>query len=102
MRSRRQPSRMPEGRLLWGSVVYTLSYGARLSSVPLGDRSVNPATYGASGHRGLQRAHLVASTRDRSGAGRLAASKEVLEQLDRLFLARHPFQGIELATLVHQ
>ncbi|KAL0197626.1 hypothetical protein M9458_006166, partial [Cirrhinus mrigala] len=36
-----------------------------------------PPTYGASGHRGLQRAHLVASTRDRSGAGRLTASKEV-------------------------
>ncbi|KAL0187609.1 hypothetical protein M9458_014708 [Cirrhinus mrigala] len=32
-----------------------LTYGAHLSSVPLGDRSVNPATYGASGHSCLQR-----------------------------------------------
>ncbi len=57
--------------------MYTSSYSARLSSVPSGDQSVNTATPGASGHRGLQRAHLSASTRKRSGSERLATSKEV-------------------------
>ncbi|KAL0153066.1 hypothetical protein M9458_051665 [Cirrhinus mrigala] len=46
-------------------------------TVPSGDRPVTPAIYGASGHSGLQRAHLAASAQVRSGAGRLAASMEV-------------------------
>ncbi len=38
------------GRPLWGRVVHTSVYGVWLSSVPSGDRSVSPATLGASGH----------------------------------------------------
>ncbi len=50
--------------LLWGRVVYTATHGARLSSVPSGDWSANPATDGASGHSSLQRMILsVSSTR---------------------------------------
>ncbi len=33
-----------EGRPLWGRAVYTALHGARLSSVPSGDQSVNPAS----------------------------------------------------------
>ncbi len=59
--------------LLWGRVVYTATHGARLSSVPSGDWSANPATDGASGHSSLQRMILsVSSTRKRSRAERLA------------------------------
>ncbi len=47
-------------------------HGARLSSVPTGDRSANPAS--VPGRSGLQRALLsVSSTRKHSGAERLAA-----------------------------
>ncbi len=69
--------RASEGRPLWETVVYTSSYGAHLSLVPSGDRSVNPAIPSASGHSGLQRAHLSASARKHSGSGRLATSMEV-------------------------
>ncbi len=63
-----------EGRPLWGRAVYTASHGARLSSVPLGDRSATPATDGASGRSGLLRALLsVSSARKCSGTKRLAA-----------------------------
>ncbi len=33
-----------EGRPLWGRAVYTALHGARLSSVPSGDQSANPAS----------------------------------------------------------
>ncbi len=50
------------------------SGGPVCDSVPLGDRSANPATDGASGRRGLQRALLsVSSAQKRSGTERLAA-----------------------------
>ncbi len=52
-------------------MVYTASHGARLSSVPSGDRSANPAS--VLGRSGLQRALIsVSSTQKCSGAGRLA------------------------------
>ncbi len=58
--------------------MYTSSYGARLSSVPSGDRSANPAIYGASGHSGLQQALLsVFSAWKRSETERLATSSGV-------------------------
>ncbi len=57
--------------------VYTSLHGARLSSVPSGNRAVNPATAGASGHSGLQWAHVSVSARKRSGSRRLATSEEV-------------------------
>uniref|UniRef100_A0A673HRL0 Inter-alpha-trypsin inhibitor heavy chain H3-like n=1 Tax=Sinocyclocheilus rhinocerous TaxID=307959 RepID=A0A673HRL0_9TELE len=68
---------MAAGQPVWGRAVYTSSYGARLSSMPSGDRSVNPATSGASGHSSLQQALLSVSARERSGTGRLATSTEV-------------------------
>ncbi len=69
--------RISEGEPLWERAVYTSSYGAHLSSVPSGDQSVNPATFGASGHSGLQRALLSAFAQKRRSSGRLTTSKEV-------------------------
>ncbi len=71
-----------EGRPLWGRAVYTALHGARLSSVPSGDQSANPAS--VLGHSGLQRALLsVSSAQKCSGDGRLATPLGSLEQLDR-------------------
>ncbi len=65
-----------EGRPLWGRAVYTALHGARLSSVPSGDQSANPAS--VLGHSGLQRALLsVSSAQKCSGAGRLATPSGV-------------------------
>ncbi len=43
-----------EDRPLWGRAVYTALHGARLSSVPSGDQSANPAS--VPGRSGFQRA----------------------------------------------
>ncbi len=68
--------RTGEGRPLWGRAVYTALHGARLSSVPSGDQSANPAS--VPGHSGLQRAFLsVSSAQKCSGAGRLATPSGV-------------------------
>ncbi len=68
--------RTGEGRPLWGRAVYTALHGARLSSVPSGDQSANPAS--VPGRSGLQRAFLsVSSAQKCSGAGRLAIPSEV-------------------------
>ncbi len=65
-----------EGRPLWGRAVYTALHGARLSSVPSGDQSANPAS--VPGRSGLQRAFLsVSSAQKCSGAGRLATPSGV-------------------------
>ncbi len=54
----------------------TALHGARLSSVPSGDQSANPAS--VLGHSGLQRALLsVSSAQKCSGAGRLATPSGV-------------------------
>ncbi len=98
-KSWRFQSRTSEGRLLWGRAVHTSLYGARLSSVPSGDRSVTPATLGASGHSGLQRVSSL-----RLPPGNVAVlrgslpPKKCLEQLDRPFPAGPPLQGTELAV----
>ncbi len=56
--------------------VYTALHGARLSSVPSGDQSANPAS--VLGHSGLQRALLsVSSAQKCSGDGRLATPSGV-------------------------
>ncbi len=63
--------RTGEGRPLWGRAVYTALHGARLSSVPSGDQSANPAS--VPGLSGFHRALLsVSSAQKCSGAGRLA------------------------------
>ncbi len=65
-----------EGRPLWGRAAYTALHGARLSSVPSGDQSANPAS--VPGRSGLQRAFLsVSSAQKCSGAGRLATPSGV-------------------------
>ncbi len=65
-----------EGRPLWRRAVYTALHGARLSSVPSGDQSANPAS--VPGRSGLQRAFLsVSSAQKCSGAGRLATPSGV-------------------------
>ncbi len=67
--------RTGEGRPLWGRAVYTALHGARLSSVPSGDQSANPAS--VPGRSGLQRAFLSVSSLKCSGAGRLATPSGV-------------------------
>ncbi len=68
--------RTGEGRPLWGRAVYTALHGVRLSSVPSGDQSANPAS--VPGRSGLQRAFLsVSSAQKCSGAGRLATPSGV-------------------------
>ncbi len=73
--------------------MYTSSYGARLSSVPSGDQSVNIATPGASGHSGLQQAHLSAFALKRSGPERLATSKEVFKAARSSIFCRSSASG---------
>ncbi len=87
-----------EGRPLWGRAVYTALHGARLSSVPSGDQSANPAS--VLGHSGLQRALLsVSSAQKCSGDGRLATPSGVSRAARSAVPCRPPFQGTELATL---
>ncbi len=75
-RQNRSQSDGLEGRPLWGRAVYTALHGARLSSVPSGDQSANPAS--VLGHSGLQRALLsVSSAQKCSGDGRLATPSGV-------------------------
>ncbi len=78
--------------------MYTALHGARLSSVPSGDQSANPAS--VLGHSGLQRALLsVSSAQKSSGDGGSPPLRGSLEQLDRPSPAGPPFQGTELAAL---
>ncbi len=59
-------------------MAFTAVHGARSSSVPSGDRSANPATYGVPGRSDLQRAHIsVSSAQKRSGAEMLATASGV-------------------------
>ncbi len=90
--------RTGEGRPLWGRVVYTALHGARLSSVPSGDQSANPAS--VPGRSGLQRALLsVSSARNVAELEGLPPLWGSLEQLDRPSPAGPPLQGTELAAL---
>ncbi len=75
------------------------AYGACLSSVPSGDRLVNPATPGASGQSCLQRVQLSASTQKCSSSGGSLPPRS-LEQLDRLFPAGPTLQGTDLVILI--
>ncbi len=85
-----------EGRPRWGRAAYTAVYGARLSSVPSGDRSANPATYGVPGRSGLQRAHIsVSSARKRSGAEMLATPSGVSAAASSAFSCRCAVPGYQ-------
>ncbi len=78
-----------EGRPLWGRAVYTALHGARLSSVPSGDQSANPAS--VPGRSGLQRAFLsVSSAQKCSGAGRLATPSGVFSSESTMFTSLPP------------
>ncbi len=90
--------RTGEGRPLWGRAVYTALHGARLSSVPSGDQSANPAS--VPGRSGLQRAFLsVSSAQKCSGAGRPATPSGVSRAARSAVPCRPPFQGTVLAAL---
>ncbi len=81
-----------EGQPLWGRAVYTASYGARLSSVPSGDRSANPVS--VPGRSSLQRALLsISSTQKCSGAGRLANPSAVSRAARSAVSCRSPASG---------
>ncbi len=87
-----------ESRPLWGRAVYTALHGARLSSVPSGDQSANPAS--VPGRSGLQRALLsVSSAKKCSGAGRLSTPSGVSRAARSAVSCRSPLQGTELAAL---
>ncbi len=91
-------SRTYEGRPLWGRAVYTALHGARLSSVPSGDQSANPAS--VPGRSGLQRAFLsVSSAQKCGGAGRLATPSGVSRAARSAVPCRSSVQGTELAAL---
>ncbi len=91
--------RTGEGRPLWGRAVYTALHGARLSSVPSGDQSANPAS--VPGLSGFHRALLsVSSAQKCSGAGRLATPSGVPRAARSAVPCRSsPLQGNELAAL---
>ncbi len=61
--------------------------------MPSGDQSVNIATPGASGHSGLQQAHLSAFALKRSGPERLATSKEVFKAARSSIFCRSSASG---------
>ncbi len=95
------PNRVPapyfnEGRPLWGRAAYTAVHGARLSSMPSGDRSANPATYGVPGRSDLQRAHIsVSSARKCSGAEMLATPSGVSRAASSAFSCRCAVPGYQ-------
>ncbi len=83
-----------EGRPRRGRAAYTAVYGARLSSVPSGDRSANPAS--VPGRSGLQRAHIsVSSARKRSGAEMLATPSGVSAAASSAFSCRCAIPGYQ-------
>lgn len=64
--------------------------------MPSGGWSVNPATFGASGHSGLQQLQFSVSAQKRGSIGRLTSSEEVMKQPVWFVPAGHLLQGSEL------
>ncbi len=91
-------SRTYEGRPLWGRAVYTALHGARLSSVPSGDQSANPAVFQGAGVSS-ERFSQSLPPRNVAELGGSPPLRGSLEQLDRKSPAGPPFQGTELAAL---
>ncbi len=87
-----------EGRPLWGRAVYTALHGARLSSVPSGDQSANPASVqgAAVSSERFSQSLPPRNVAELGGSPPLQGS---LEQLDRPSPAGPPLQGTELAAL---
>ncbi len=90
-----------EGRPLWGRAVHTSVYGAHLSSVPSGDRSVFPATLGASGHSDLQQINFSASVQKRSGPERFATSEKVFRTARSAIPCRSSASGHRASSSKH-
>ncbi len=87
-----------EGRPLWGRAVYTALHGARLSSVPSGDQSANPASVQGAAVSS-ERFSQSLPPRNVAEQGSSPPLRGSLEQLDRPSPAGPPFQGTELAAL---
>ncbi len=88
-----------EGRPLWGRAVYTALHGARLSSVPSGDQSANPASVQGAAVSS-ERFSQSLPPRNVAELGSSPPLRGSLEQLDWPSPAGPPFQGTELAALV--
>ncbi len=87
--------------LLCGRAAFTAVHGARLSSVPSGDWSAKPATYGVTGHSDLQRApSQFFPPRDVAELRCSQPLRGSLEQQVRPSSAGTPLQGTELAVLI--
>ncbi len=84
-----------EGRPLWGRVEYTALHGARLSSVPSGDQSANPAMFQGTAVSSEHFSQFLLPGKG-SGAERLAAPLGI-SRVARV--AGPPLQGTELAAL---
>ncbi len=91
-------SRTYEGRPPWGRAVYTALHGARLSSVPSGDQSANPAVFQGAAVSS-ERFSQSLPPRNVAELGGSPPLRGSLEQLDRPSPAGPPFQGTELAAL---
>ncbi len=87
-----------EGRPLWGRAVYTALHGTRLSSVPSGDQSANPAVFQGAAVSS-ERFSQSLPPRNVAELGGSPPLRGSLEQLDRPSPAGPPFQGTELAAL---
>ncbi len=86
------------GQALWGRAVYTALHGARLSSVPSGDQSANPAVFQGAAVSS-ERFSQSLPPRNVTELGGSPPLRGSLEQLDRPSPAGPPFQGTELAAL---
>ncbi len=85
-------SRTYEGRPPWGRAVYTALHGARLSSVPSGDQSANPAVFQGAAVSS-ERFSQSLPPRNVAELGGSPPLRGSLEQLDRPSPAGPPFQG---------
>ncbi len=83
---------------LGGRAVYTALHGARLSSVPSGDQSANPAVFQGAAVSS-ERFSQSLPPRNVAELGGSPPLRGSLEQLDRPSPAGPPFQGTELAAL---
>ncbi len=83
-----------EGRPLWGRAVYTALHGARLSSVPSGDQSANPASVQGAAVSS-ERFSQSLPPRNVAELGGSPPLRGSLEQLDRPSPAGPPLQGTE-------
>ncbi len=97
---RSSPNRVPapyfnEGRPLWGRTAYTRYSSVRLSSVPSGDRSANPATYVCFGTQRSPASTSQSFARKRCGAEMLATPSGVSRAASSAFSCRCAVPGYQ-------